>query len=193
MAPDKVLKQYGGEILRMWVAMSDYQSDLKISDGILKQMAEQYRKIRNTGKILLGNVHELEEICSLDKMGVTDLWILDKAQKVFLEVDEAFKKAEEPSESLAVLIKGIDSNPVYLKLLDVLFNNGERGVEDSIPPYKELVKEIANKGIVCEDKVIKNFLTICNLLDITNMSDKDSVRIVKDYSTSKGIVSLVSK
>ncbi len=91
VAPDKVLKQYGGEILRMWVAMSDYQSDLKISDGILKQMAEQYRKIRNTGKILLGNVFELEEICSLDKMATMDLWILDKAQKVFVEVDESFK------------------------------------------------------------------------------------------------------
>jgi isoleucyl-tRNA synthetase len=91
MAPDKVLKQYGGEILRMWVAMSDYQSDLKISDGILKQMAEQYRKIRNTGKILLGNIHELEEIVSLDKMSSTDLWILDKAQKVFLDVDQSFK------------------------------------------------------------------------------------------------------
>jgi len=91
VAPDKVLKQYGGEILRMWVAMSDYQSDLKISDGILKQMAEQYRKIRNTGKILLGNVFELEEICSLNKMATMDLWILDKAQKVFLEVDESFK------------------------------------------------------------------------------------------------------
>ena len=91
VAPDKVLKEYGGEILRMWVAMSDYQSDLKISDLILKQMAEQYRKIRNTGKILLGNVHELEEIVSLNKMSITDLWILDKAQKVFLEVDEAFK------------------------------------------------------------------------------------------------------
>ncbi|MEA2019809.1 MAG: isoleucine--tRNA ligase [Campylobacterota bacterium] len=92
VAPDKVLKQYGGEILRMWVAMSDYQSDLKISDGILNQMSEQYRKIRNTGKILLGNVYELKEICSLDKMSVTDLWILDKAQKLFLEVDESFKQ-----------------------------------------------------------------------------------------------------
>ena len=91
VAPDKVIKQYGSEILRLWVAMSDYQSDLKISDGILKQMAEQYRKIRNTGKILLGNVHELEEICSLDKMGTMDLWILDKARKVFIEVDESFK------------------------------------------------------------------------------------------------------
>jgi isoleucyl-tRNA synthetase len=91
VAPDKVLKQFGGEILRMWVAMSDYQNDQKISDAILKQMAEQYRKIRNTGKILLGNVSDLEEIASVDTMGEIDLWILDKAQKVFKEVDESFK------------------------------------------------------------------------------------------------------
>ncbi|MEA3512327.1 MAG: isoleucine--tRNA ligase [Campylobacterota bacterium] len=92
VAPDKVLKEYGSEILRMWVAMSDYQSDLKISDGILKQMSEQYRKIRNTGKILLGNVFELEELVSLDKMSVIDIWILDKAQKVFKEVDDSFRE-----------------------------------------------------------------------------------------------------
>jgi len=92
IAPDKVIKQYGSEILRLWVAMSDYQSDLKISDSILKQMAEQYRKIRNTGKILLGNVAELEEICSIDKMSETDLWILDKASKTFNSVDKLFKE-----------------------------------------------------------------------------------------------------
>jgi isoleucyl-tRNA synthetase len=72
--------------------MSDYQSDLKISDGILKQMAEQYRKIRNTGKILLGNVGDLQELAPLESMSVIDLWILDKAQKVFKEVDESFKE-----------------------------------------------------------------------------------------------------
>ena len=44
IAPEKVMKQYGSEILRLWVAMSDYQSDLKISDNILKQNAELYRK-----------------------------------------------------------------------------------------------------------------------------------------------------
>jgi isoleucyl-tRNA synthetase len=92
VAPDKVLKEYGSEILRMWVAMSDYQSDLKISDGILKQMAEQYRKIRNTGKILLGNVNDLEEIAPLESMSEVDLWILDKAQRVFKEVDESFRE-----------------------------------------------------------------------------------------------------
>jgi len=91
VAPDKVIKQYGSEILRLWVAMSDYQSDLKISDEILKQMAEQYRKIRNTGKILLGNVHELEQIVPVEQMGTMDKWILNKAHNVFKEVDAAFK------------------------------------------------------------------------------------------------------
>ncbi|MBD3841128.1 MAG: isoleucine--tRNA ligase [Campylobacterales bacterium] len=91
VTPDKVLKEFGSEILRMWVAMSDYQSDLKISDGILKQMAEQYRKIRNTGKILLGNVEGLEKLAPLETMSEVDLWILDKAQKVFKEVDDSFK------------------------------------------------------------------------------------------------------
>jgi len=104
-----------------------------------------------------------------------------------------FEKSEEPTESLASLISGIDSNPVYIQLLDVLFMNGERGPGDVIPPYRALVKDISDKGIVCEDKVIKNFLTICNLLDITNMSNKDSVTITKNYSTAKGIISLVSK
>jgi isoleucyl-tRNA synthetase len=92
VAPDKVLKEYGSEILRMWVAMSDYQSDLKISDGILKQMAEQYRKIRNTGKILLGNVNDLETLAPIESMSEVDLWILNRAQKVFLEVDESFRE-----------------------------------------------------------------------------------------------------
>jgi len=104
-----------------------------------------------------------------------------------------FKKSDEPSESLASLISGIDSNPIYIRLLDVLFMDGQRAPGDTIPPYKSLVKDIADKGIDCEDKEIKNFLTICNLLDITNMSNKDNVKIVKNYSTAKGIISLVSK
>lgn len=91
VAPDKVLKEYGSEILRLWVAMSDYQSDLKISDNILKQNAELYRKIRNTARFLLANVSDLEQIISLDKMGPLDTWILEKAKKVFDEIEASFK------------------------------------------------------------------------------------------------------
>jgi isoleucyl-tRNA synthetase len=91
VAPDKVMKQYGSEILRLWVAMSDYQSDLKISDNILKQNAELYRKIRNTSRFLLANVDDLESLVSLDQLGVLDKWILNKAHKVFTEIEAAFE------------------------------------------------------------------------------------------------------
>ncbi|WP_122893380.1 isoleucine--tRNA ligase [Arcobacter peruensis] len=94
VAPDKVMKQYGSEILRLWVAMSDYQSDLKISDNILKQNAELYRKIRNTARFLLANVSDLEEIISVDKMGPLDKWVLSRAKSVFNEIEEAFKVYE---------------------------------------------------------------------------------------------------
>lgn len=104
-----------------------------------------------------------------------------------------FEKSDEPSHNISSLIKGIDSNPIYLQLLDVLFEDGKKEVGSIIPPYRVLVKNIKDKGIECEDRVIKNFLTICNLLEITNMKDKDSVKIVKDYAMSKGIISLVSK
>ena len=90
IAPNKIIKEYGSEILRLWVALSDYQSDLKISDGILKQTAEQYRKIRNTFRFLLANVDDLEEVVSIDKYGELDRWILNKAKTVFSEVKENF-------------------------------------------------------------------------------------------------------
>ena len=94
VAPDKVMKQYGSEILRLWVAMSDYQSDLKISDNILKQNAELYRKIRNTARFLLANVTDLEEIVSVDKMGPLDKWVLSRAKSVFDEIQSSFEVYE---------------------------------------------------------------------------------------------------
>ncbi len=90
VAPDKVLKQYGSEILRLWVAMSDYQSDLKISDDILKQTAEQYRKLRNTFRFLLANVDDLETMLPYEDLGILDRWIVAKASRVFDEAHREF-------------------------------------------------------------------------------------------------------
>jgi isoleucyl-tRNA synthetase len=90
VAPQKVISQYGTEILRLWVALSDYQSDLKISDGILKQTAEQYRKIRNTFRFLLANVDDLDALVSPDEYGELDRWILSKAKDVFAEAKGSF-------------------------------------------------------------------------------------------------------
>jgi isoleucyl-tRNA synthetase len=90
IAPDKVIKQYGSEILRLWVALSDYQHDLKVSDGILQQTAEQYRKLRNTFRFLMANVDGLEKIVEPSQYTELDRWILAKAKEVFDSVNASF-------------------------------------------------------------------------------------------------------
>ncbi len=91
IAPNDIAKQYGVEILRLWVAMSDYQNDQKISDEILKQVGEQYRKIRNTLRFLLANIDDLDAIMIVDEMDSLDKWILKEAKSVFDEVESHFK------------------------------------------------------------------------------------------------------
>ena len=90
VAPESVLKEYGSEILRLWVASSDYQSDLKISDGILKQTAENYRKLRNTFRFLMANINDLESLVPHAEMGELDQWIVGVAKKVFDDTHKAF-------------------------------------------------------------------------------------------------------
>ncbi len=94
VVPQQVTKEFGSEILRLWVALSDYQSDLKISINILQQVAEQYRKIRNTLRFLLANLDGLDEVLELEKFGELDRWILAKAKAVFDEVNSEFAKYE---------------------------------------------------------------------------------------------------
>ena len=92
IAPEKILKEYGSEILRLWVASSDYQSDLKISQGILKQISENYRKLRNTFRIMLANINDLESLTTYEDMGTLDKWILDVASDVFKDVHKSFSE-----------------------------------------------------------------------------------------------------
>jgi isoleucyl-tRNA synthetase len=92
IAPEKVLKEYGSEILRLWVASSDYQGDLKISQGILKQISENYRKLRNTFRIMLANINDLDTLTPYEEMGELDKWILSVASKVLGDVHQAFSE-----------------------------------------------------------------------------------------------------
>ena len=92
IAPEKVLKEYGSEILRLWVASSDYQGDLKISQGILKQISENYRKLRNTFRIMLANINDLDTLTPYEEMGELDKWILSVASDVLGDVHKAFSE-----------------------------------------------------------------------------------------------------
>ncbi len=73
IAPEDILKKYGADILRIWVASSNYAEDLRIDYSILDQHAESYRKIRNTFRYLLGNLNDNFEQINLEKIKIEDL------------------------------------------------------------------------------------------------------------------------
>jgi isoleucyl-tRNA synthetase len=73
IAPDEILKKYGADILRIWVASSNYAEDLRIDYSILDQHADSYRKIRNTFRYLLGNINDNFNEINLDQIVVKNL------------------------------------------------------------------------------------------------------------------------
>ena len=89
IAPEDILKKYGADILRIWVASSNYAEDLRIDHGILDQHSDSYRKIRNTFRYLLGNLNDnfqevnldeknLEQLPELEKYILHKIYLLDK-------------------------------------------------------------------------------------------------------------------
>ena len=116
VAPADVAKTYGVEILRLWVALSDYSSDLKISENILKQVSEQYRKIRNTIRFLLANVNDLEDI-ETSNFNILDRWILSRAKKTFDEAEAAFRNYDfSKGFSLLMNFLSADLSGIYLDI-----------------------------------------------------------------------------
>ncbi len=83
VAPKTVINKYGAEILRMWVSASDYRDDVRISDNILKQLSDAYRRIRNTSRFLLGNLNDFSpetDNVPYDQMLDIDRFALHKLQ-----------------------------------------------------------------------------------------------------------------
>ncbi|QFU07348.1 Isoleucine--tRNA ligase [Rhodobacteraceae bacterium THAF1] len=73
VAPQKVIDQYGADILRLWVAQSDYTGDLRIGDEILKGVADSYRRLRNTIRFILGNVAHYDEALAVEPADMPEL------------------------------------------------------------------------------------------------------------------------
>jgi isoleucyl-tRNA synthetase len=73
IAPEDILKKYGADILRIWVASSNYAEDLRIDYGILEQHSDSYRKIRNTFRYLLGNLNDQFEEIKFDEIKLNEL------------------------------------------------------------------------------------------------------------------------
>ncbi len=109
ISPEEILKKYGADILRIWVASSNYAEDLRIDFSILDQHAESYRKIRNTFRYLLGNINDNYEEIDLEKINLDDLPELEQfmLHKIYL-LDENFKK----------YFKNYDFHNLYKELLN---------------------------------------------------------------------------
>lgn len=97
IAPAEVVQKYGADILRLWVASSDYQTDVRISNEILKQLSDSYRKIRNTARFILGNLsdfHPAVDSVPLDRLEPIDRWALHRLDTLIDEVGEGYRKFE---------------------------------------------------------------------------------------------------
>jgi len=92
--PQKMVDQYGAEILRLWVAAEDYTADIRISDEILKRLVEAYRRIRNTSRYILGNLYDFDckkDMVSVEDMEEIDRWVLYRLQEIIRRVRNAYE------------------------------------------------------------------------------------------------------
>jgi isoleucyl-tRNA synthetase len=94
--PEEVIKQYGADVLRLWVASVNYTDDVPIGKNLLAQLAEVYRKLRNTARYMLGNLNDYDRAnaVSYDKLSKLDAYILHKLQEIIAEITEDFDKFE---------------------------------------------------------------------------------------------------
>jgi isoleucyl-tRNA synthetase len=107
VAPDKIIQQYGAEVLRLWVASSDYRNDVRLSDQILKGLSEGYRKIRNTLRYALSNLYDFDP--AKDSVPQSELLPLDTwARGRLAEVVARVKKAYEAYEFHLVYATVVD-------------------------------------------------------------------------------------
>lgn len=97
ISPQEIISKYGADILRLWVCSLDYRGDVSLGKEILERMAEAYRKIRNTCRFILGNIHDFNpDIDSLpyEKLLNIDHWILSKLQILIKKTTNSFENFE---------------------------------------------------------------------------------------------------
>ena len=95
--PEEIIKQYGADILRLWVASSDYHADIRISKDILKQLSESYRKIRNTARFILSNLGDFDpdkDAVAPEQLESIDRWAIARLNDLIVKSTEAFDNFE---------------------------------------------------------------------------------------------------
>jgi isoleucyl-tRNA synthetase len=95
VAPQQVINKLGADILRLWVASTDYRSEIAVSDEILNRSADAYRRIRNTARFLLANLNGFDpkrDLVALDDLVELDKWAVDRAASVQRDIIAAYDR-----------------------------------------------------------------------------------------------------
>ena len=131
--PDEIIKTYGADILRLWAASVDYRNDTKIGNNIVKQLAEIFKKTRNTSRFLLGNLFDFDpkvDYVQYDDLKAIDKFALHKLNQLIVSVTEAFDNYEfykyfQQLQNFAA----VDLSSFYLDIVkDRLYTAGKKSL-----------------------------------------------------------------
>ncbi|KAG1713650.1 Isoleucine--tRNA ligase [Nymphon striatum] len=129
VAPEKVVQQYGADILRLWVAQADYTVDLRIGDEILKGVADSYRRLRNTVRFMLGSLNDFDPAKAVDAKDMPELeqLILHKLAVLDGVVREGYAKYDFQGVFRAIFeFATLDLSSFYFDIRkDVLYCDGD--------------------------------------------------------------------
>ncbi|MCK4401585.1 isoleucine--tRNA ligase [bacterium] len=119
--PQDVTAKYGADILRLWVCSSDYKDDIRISDDILRQIVDAYRRIRNTVRFILGNISDFnpdKDRIAHNKLTEIDKWMYSKLQELIKNIGDAYEKFA--FSKVYILLGNFCANELSSFYLDVL-------------------------------------------------------------------------
>lgn len=131
--PDEIIKTYGADILRLWAASVDYRNDTKIGNNIIKQLAEIFKKTRNTSRFLLGNLFDFDpekDYVKYEDLKEIDKFALHKLNQLIVSVTEAFDNYEfykyfQQLQNFAA----VDLSSFYLDIVkDRLYTAGKKSL-----------------------------------------------------------------
>ena len=95
VAPQKVVNSLGADVLRLWVAATDYANEMSVSDALIKRIGDAYRRLRNTVRFLLGNLHDFDparHAVHPAQMIAFDRWALERARELQSQIIEAYRE-----------------------------------------------------------------------------------------------------
>ena len=129
IAPEQVVQQYGADILRLWVAQSDYTADLRIGDEILKGVADSYRRLRNTMRYMLGSLADFTESDRVEPADMPELerWVLHRLAELDQTVRDGYARYDFQGVFQAVFtFATVDLSAFYFDIRkDALYCDGD--------------------------------------------------------------------